>query len=307
MIGKKIAKRAKMTTNSPLKGVITALVTPFKNGEVDLKSFSRLVQRQLSDGVEGFVINGTTGESPNLTAEEVKALYRVARAEVGSRLPVILGAGTNSTAATVERVREAERLGADAALVVVPYYNRPPQRGLEAHFREAARAANIPILIYNVPGRTSVSLSSETAIRLSEEPNILGLKDATGDMEVLAELRDRVPPGFSMMSGDDVSCVKYCLEGGHGVIAVASHVIGAEMAALVRAARGGDASAADRYQSQFGGFLRELYCESNPIPVKQALYFMGIIDSPELRLPLVSLDKKFHEGLKSCLRQIGKI
>ena len=294
-------------TESQLGGVITALVTPFNKGELDLASLRRLVRHQLEQGVQGFVINGTTGESPTLKWSEVETLFETVRTEVAGQVPLILGTGSNCTATSVEKTRRAAELKADAALVVVPYYNKPPQRGLEQHFTAVAHAASIPVVLYNVPGRTIANLEPATAGRLSRVDGIVGIKDATGDMGVLESLRSAARPGFVLLSGDDGSCVDFCARGGQGVIAVASHVIGREMVEAVTQARSGKAGVAEAYQAEFASLMRWLYCEANPIPVKMALHWMGLLTSAELRLPMIALDEKFHKDLKACLKDLAKI
>lgn len=288
-------------------GVITALITPFKNGEVDLNSYRRLLRSQLDQGVDGFVVNGTTGESPTLTREEVRILFEVAKTEVAGQVPLILGTGSNATAKTVEMTRWAETLSPDGVLVVVPYYNKPPQRGLKLHFETVARATKLPVLLYNVPSRTLVSLDAATVQSLSDVDNIVGIKDATGNMETLSQLRSAVPKDFILLSGDDGTCVEFCSSGGNGVIAVASHVIGSEMKQALDLATQGQKQITESYSSKYKELMKHLYCEANPIPVKMALHWMGILDSPELRAPLVELAPEFHKDFRSCLKNLGKI
>ena len=293
--------------NKEIKGVITALVTPFQRGEVDYASYRKLIRAQLDQGVEGFVINGTTGESPCLNFNETEKLFEVAKHEVGGAVPLIIGTGSNSTRKTVEFTRAANAWGPDAVLVVVPYYNRPPQRGLVAHFTEVARASTAPLLLYNVPSRTVTQLEPDTVIALSTVENIAGLKDATGDLAILEQIKAGVPADFTLLSGDDGTCVDFAARGGAGVIAVASHVIGREMRRAIDDARAGDAGAAVGYRNKFAPLLKALYLEPNPIAVKMALHWMGLIASPELRAPLVPLDERHHEELRACLRNLAKI
>jgi 4-hydroxy-tetrahydrodipicolinate synthase len=293
-----------MTPIEP-RGVFTALVTPFKKGELDLVSFRRLLHAQVEQGVDGFVINGTTAESPNLSFEEIKTLYEVARGETG--LPLIVGTGSNSTARTIEMTRAVAAWKPAAALVVVPYYNKPPQAGLLKHFRAVAAQGGLPVILYNVPSRTVAALAPETTGELSREEGVIGIKDATGDMAVLEELKKRARPGFTLLSGDDATCVEFCARGGHGVIAVASHIIGREMKEAIARTRAGAGDAAADYGRKYGALFKWLYCEANPIPVKMALHWMGLLESPELRAPLVELDVKFHKELRTCLGELGKI
>ena len=290
-----------------INGVITALVTPFQGGEVDYPSFRKLIRHQLDQGVQGFVVNGTTGESPCLNFNETEKLFEVAKHEVAGEVPLIIGTGSNSTRKTVEFTRAANAWEPDAVLVVVPYYNRPPQRGMVQHFTEVARASRAPVLLYNVPSRTVANLEPATAGILSRDPNIMGLKDASGDLAGLDRVRAEVDDEFVLLSGDDVSCVDFVARGGRGVIGVASHVIGREMRRAIEDASGGAADAGSAYAQKFGALLRALYLEPNPIAVKMALHWMGLISSPELRSPLVPLDERFHEELRTCLRQLAKI
>jgi 4-hydroxy-tetrahydrodipicolinate synthase len=283
------------------RGVITALVTPFKDGELDEASLIRLLHHQLAQGVNGLVLNGTTGESPTLTRKELRRLWQISKSEVGNQLPLIIGAGSNSTVGTCELAKEVSAWGPSALLSVVPYYSRPPQRGLIQHFTAVAQASKVPVILYNVPSRSVANLEVDSILALSRVPNIAGLKDATGDMAVLRAMKGDLPPHFSLLSGDDATCVEYCASGGHGVIAVSSHVIGAEIKQYL--AQGLVAE----YQARFAELFRCLYIEANPIPVKMALHKMGLIDSPELRLPLVALEQKFHKELEKCLKELGKI
>lgn len=293
-------------SGNKFSGVITALVTPFKNGAVDLPSLKRVVHSQTEQGVNGFVVNGTTGESPTLSFDEVQSIYETVRAAAPDKT-VIVGTGSNSTAKTVETTRKVMAWKPDGVLVVVPYYNRPPQRGLQLHFEEAAKASNVPVLLYNVPGRTVANLEPATAGRLSRVANIAGIKDATGDMKVLTQLRQECRDGFAFLSGDDGTCVDFCANGGHGVIGVASHIIGREMGEAMKKAAAGDKNIGEQYKDKYAPLMKYLYCEANPIPVKAALHFMGLIDSPEMRAPLVPLDEKFHKELQACLKNLGRM
>ncbi len=288
------------------EGVITALITPFSQGAVDYTSLESLVQNQLDQGVDGFVINGTTAESPTLSETEIEKIFGIAKSIVGGKVPLILGTGSNSTAKTVESTIKAGRLGADAVLVVTPYYNKPPQRGLIAHFRAVADASPIPVILYNVPGRTITSIDPETVGELAHHPRIVGLKEATGDLELFKKIKAVVPKDFSLLSGDDPTCVEFCELGGAGVISVISHIIGAELKKFLKAARQQDHSAAKEYKA-YAELNRLTYIEANPIPVKAAMYLMKIIRSPELRLPLVTMMTENMKLLEAELRRLGKI
>jgi 4-hydroxy-tetrahydrodipicolinate synthase len=288
-------------------GVITALITPFYKGKVDYKSLQKLVQKQLSGGVQGFVVNGTTAESPTLSFEEIEKIFKLVKNEVGHNFPLILGTGSNSTAETIKKTKQASKLGASAALVVVPYYNKPPQRGLVAHYRAVAKDAKVPVLLYNVPGRTVISMQPETVIELSKIKNIIGIKEASGNINCLTSMQAGIAHRpFLFSSGDDSTCIEFILRGGHGVVSVISHVIPRQLRELSDRARGGDTTAMKDY-AKFQNLNRLLGIEANPIPVKAMLYEMGIIRSPELRLPLVSLAKEHAPAVNAELKQLGLI
>ncbi len=295
-------------TNKLFNGAITAVVTPFKRGDFDRPSFVKLLHQQMAQNIDGVVINGTTGESPNLKLDEIKTMYDIARAEArGTGLKVIVGTGSNSTQKTCELSQLVSAWAPEALLVVVPYYNRPPQRGMVQHFQAVAQAASVPIILYNVPSRTVANLDPQSVIELSHHKNICGIKDATGDMRILQEIINGVPSDFCLLSGDDASCVEFVYGGGDGVISVSSHLIGREMKDAMARAKSGEAAASSSYRLQYQEFMRLLYIEANPIPVKMALHWSGILESPELRLPLVALDKKFHGEFKACLKNLKKL
>jgi 4-hydroxy-tetrahydrodipicolinate synthase len=293
-----------MSANS-FKGVITALITPFKNGAIDVSSFKRLIKYQLDQGIHGFVINGTTAESPTLTKKEVKDLFDIAKSEVAGQVPLIVGTGTNSTAATAELTREVGGWGADGVLVVVPYYNKPPQRGLVEHFKTVAQSSSLPVFLYNVPGRTITTLEPETIGEIAKTKNVIGIKEATGNMELLEKIKAQVNPNFILLSGDDGTFVDFCARGGHGTIAVASHFIGKDMIAFMERAHGGDKKAVSEYTEKYTELMKWLYIEANPIPVKMVMHWLGVIETQEIRLPLVPLDEKFHKDFKACLKKLN--
>jgi 4-hydroxy-tetrahydrodipicolinate synthase len=288
-------------------GLITALVTPFKDGAVDYKSLKKLLAAQLDDGVQGFVVNGTTAESPTLSDKEVKEIFDFTRNEVAGQVPIIVGAGSNSTERAAAFSNEVSKWRADGVLVVVPYYNKPPQRGMIAHFREVAKTASVPVLLYNVPSRTVAGLEAETVGTLGECENIIGIKEATGDMNLLAQIQKQVQKNFILLSGDDGTCIDFVERGGHGVISVSSHIIAKDMRVFLDRAIAHDKKADAEFKDKYRDFMRLLYCEANPIPVKMVLYWMGLIASPEMRLPLVSLDEKFHKEFKTCLKNLELI
>jgi 4-hydroxy-tetrahydrodipicolinate synthase len=276
-----------------IKGVITALVTPFKNDQIDFISLEKIVQAQVKAGVQGFVINGTTGESPTLTGKDRREIFLAVRKMVPKDFPLIMGTGSNSTAKSIEETRGAESLGADAVLVVVPYYNKPPQRGLLEHFTAIANAAKIPNILYNVPGRTVTSLELNTIKQLSLHPQIMGIKEASGNVGFAKEIRAACGRDFVLLSGDDGTYDEFMKAGGDGVISVASHII--PQAFL------------DRNVSQFKALVDYLFKESNPIPVKMALFLMGLLQTPECRLPLVTMSEENKPGLKKLLLENGLI
>lgn len=294
-----------MTEKTNFGGVITALCTPFEGGEVDYDSLKKLIKFQMDQGVNGFVVNGTTAESPTLTRREVWEIFDFVKSEVGGQIPLIVGTGSNSTAQTVEFTREVGKWGADAVLVVVPYYNKPPQRGLLAHFKEVAKASLVPVITYNVPSRTVAGFEPETVGFLSRVDNIVGIKEATGNMDLLRRIKDVSSQKFTLLSGDDGTCVDFCAKGGQGVISVSSHIIGKDMAAFMERALAGDAQADAEYKTKYAEFMKHLYIEANPIPLKMALHWMGIIQTPDMRLPLTYLDEKFHKEFKTCLTNLG--
>jgi len=291
-------------------GLFTALITPFQKGRVDFKSLKKLVRHQLDNDVQGFVVNGTTAESPTLTKEEVSQIFKAVRKEAGKKFPLILGTGSNSTAETIKKTKMAVSLGADAALVVVPYYNKPPQRGMVAHFQAVAKSTKKPIILYNVPGRTVVSMTAETVLDLAKVKNIIGIKEASGNLQTLAAIKKGSPPNFILSSGDDVTAVDFISQGGHGVISVISHVIPKQMYEICSRAASADADirrrACDEYK-RCAELNRLLGVEANPIPVKMMLHYMGIIASPELRLPMMSLSLEYQSTVRNELKRLGII
>lgn len=287
------------------KGVFTALVTPFKQGQVDLASLEKLVKFQLQNGVNGFVINGTTAESPTLSFQEVSEIFKNVRNWVGKNVPLIMGTGSNSTAKTIEDTKKAKELGADAVLVVVPYYNKPPQRGLEQHFRAVAQATTLPVILYNVPGRTITSLDPETVKNIAVEKNVIGIKEATGKVEISQKIIELIGNSFVMLSGDDGTYVEFLGIGGHGVISVASHILPRQFADWTMLAKSGKIEQARAEIKKYAKVIDLLFIEANPIPVKKALQLMGILTSSECRLPLVELENKYTELLKDEMKKVG--
>lgn len=288
-----------------LKGTFTALVTPFKAGKVDYASLEKLVKHQLTGGIDGFVINGTTGESPTLTSTEKAEVFKVVRALCSPGTPLIMGTGSNNTAQTIEDSRRAEDLGADAILVVVPYYNKPPQRGLYEHFRAVATSVKIPTILYNVPGRTITSLATQTIRDLSKVSGIVGIKDATGNIETAQETISTCGRDFIMLSGDDGTYVEFLGVGGHGVISVASLVIPSQMVQWKKWVQAGQLDKARADIEKYNDLINLLFIEANPIPVKKALQLMGVIESAELRLPLAELTPAHADKLQAEMKKVG--
>ncbi|WP_373998610.1 4-hydroxy-tetrahydrodipicolinate synthase [Bdellovibrio bacteriovorus] len=287
------------------KGTFTALITPFKNDKVDYTSLDRLLKQQLDGGVDGFVVNGTTAESPTLSTQEVGELFKHIRKFVGDKVPLIMGTGSNDTAKSIETSRKAEEMGADAILVVVPYYNKPPQRGLFEHFKAVASSVKIPTLLYNVPGRTITSLATETIRDLAKVPGVIGIKEATGKIDLAQDIIKACGKDFVMLSGDDGTYVDFLGAGGHGVISVATHVIPAQMVQWKKWVSEGQIEKARADINKYMNLINLLFVEANPIPIKKALQLMGVIDSASLRLPLVELTPEHTESLKAEMKKVG--
>ncbi len=267
------------------RGVITALVTPFSGGEVDYAAFGRLVERQVAAGVHGVVPVGTTGETSTLTMEEHREVVRLCVEKAAGRIKVIAGAGSNNTAESLELARHAKVVGADAVLCVAPYYNKPSQEGLYQHFKALNDQVQIPVLLYNVPGRTVVDMSNDTIARLARLPNIVGIKDATGALDRMSQLRVEIAEGFSFISGDDPTFLGYMAHGGHGVISVTSNVAPAQMVALYNAVNQGAWDAARQWQDRLIKLHKVLFADSSPSPTKYAMSRLGLC-SEEVRLPI---------------------
>lgn len=288
------------------EGVFTALVTPFKNGEVDWASLKSLVRMQIEGGVQGLVISGTTGESPTISLEETKKIFDFVRGESGGVLRLVVGTGSNSTSTTIATTKQAQSWGAEVALVVVPYYNKPSQRGLLEHFTAIAREGGLPVILYNVPGRTITKLELPTIQKLAEVPGIIAIKEASGDIEFGKSIAQST--GLLLSSGDDGTCFALAGVGGRGVISVISHLIPKEFSNwMKRAASGESEKVSQEFATKYGALNNALYVEANPIPVKYALWKMGVIASPELRLPLTALDESHRANLDALLKQGGLV
>ena len=272
-----------------IRGSIVALVTPFNaSGAVDYEALKRLVEFHVSEGTHGIVAVGTTGESATLSHSEDRDVIRATVDFVAGRIPVIAGAGSNATAEACQLTEAATLAGADAILSVAPYYNKPPQAGLLAHFRAVAKSTDLPVILYNVPGRTVTDISDDTTLELAEVSNISGIKDATGDLDRAKYLLEHRPEGFAVYSGDDPTAMELCLMGGDGDISVTANVAPRLMASMIEFALAGNFREAEATNNQLRGLHSELFVEPNPIPSKWALSEMGIMGS-DCRLPLVPL------------------
>jgi 4-hydroxy-tetrahydrodipicolinate synthase len=271
------------------------------DGALDLDTLRRLIDWHIAEGSDGIVIVGTTGESPTVSYDEHCLLIRTTVEQVAGRVPVIAGTGANSTAEAIELTACAKAAGAQAGLSVVPYYNKPTQEGLYQHFRKIAEAVDLPLILYNVPGRTVTDLSNDTTLRLADVPGIVGIKDATGSMERAADLLRRAPEGFALYTGDDASALPFMLLGGHGVISVTANVAPKMMHELCAAAFAGNLARARELNNALLPLHSKLFVEANPIPVKWACAELGLI-SPALRLPLTPLSAGLHDTVRDALR-----
>ena len=288
-----------------LKGSLVAIVSPmFEDGSLDLDAFRRLVDWHIVEGTGGIVVVGTTGESPTVDFEEHTLLIKTAIEQAAGRVPVIAGTGANSTREAIDLQAFAKKAGADICLSVVPYYNRPTQEGLYRHFRAIAEAVDIPMIVYNVPGRTVCDMHNDTALRLAQVPNIVGIKDATGNLERGADLVRRAPKGFAIYSGDDATALALTLMGGDGVISVTANVAPRLMHDMCGAAFAGDLARARAVNNKLLGLHRHLFVEANPIPVKWVLQQMDLIRGG-IRLPLTPLSSSFHDLLRGAMEQAG--
>ena len=267
------------------KGIITALITPFYQGEVDKKSFINLIHNQLSEGINGFVINGTTAESPTLKEKEVFDLVSWAQAEVAGKVPLILGIGHNSTQKALENLDKAAEWKMDGVLAVTPYYNKPSQEGLLKHFTKIAQASNLPVLLYNVPSRTQTKIEIPTILQLAKEEMIVGIKEASGDCDFYSQLLSSPPSNFTITSGDDGTFLDLVEKGGHGVISVTSQFMLPAMKKFYDQVLSRKKTFLD-FQNQYGKVIEHTFKVTNPMMVKQILFHKKIIRSPELRLPL---------------------
>lgn len=288
------------------KGAIVAIITPFKNGQVDEEALRKLIEFQIENGTSGIVPCGTTGESATLTHEEHDRVIEITIDAVKKRIPVIAGTGSNSTAEALRLTKHACEAGADGALVVCPYYNRPTQEGLYQHYKAIAEEVPIPIVVYNIPGRTGVNMNPDTLARLAKIPNIVGVKEAAGSIKQMSDIIGLCDPDFDVLSGDDAFTLPLLALGGKGIISVISNVAPADMAEMVSAFEAGDLEKARRLHYKMIPLIDSLFVETNPVPVKAALSMMGMIEY-ELRLPLCKLTQGSYDRLKKAMTDYGLI
>ena len=288
-----------------LQGSLVAIVTPMlEDGSLDFDAFRKLIDWHIKEGTDGIVVVGTTGESPTVDFDEHRLLIKTAVEHAAKRVPIIAGTGANSTREAVELSVYAKDAGADMSLSVVPYYNKPTQEGMYRHFRAIAEAVDIPQILYNVPGRTVADIANDTVLRLAQIPNIVGIKDATANLERGADLLRRKPGEFLVFSGDDATGLALMLLGGHGVISVTANAAPRLMRDMCAAALAGDMAKARALNNRLMGLHRHLFCEANPIPVKWAVQQMGLIKGG-IRLPLTPLSDACHAQVREAMTQAG--
>lgn len=285
-------------------GSLVAIITPMlADGQVDYVSLKKLLNYQVDNGTDGLVIMGTTGEAATIPFSEQLTVMQFVIDEVQGRVKIIAGNGSNSTAEAIEKTKQLNELAIDGFLTVTPYYNKPTQAGMVAHFKAVAAATDKPVLLYNVPGRTGVDMLAETVATLSAVPNIVGIKEATGSLARLAELQKLCPNEFLLLSGDDASACEFLLQGGHGVISVTTNVAPLAMSQMIKAAVQQDRTTAEQIDQTLQGLHRDLFIESNPIPSKWALWRLGLINSDFARLPLTQLEPIHQSAIEQALHQ----
>ena len=289
-----------------LKGAMTAIVTPFKGGKVDEEAFRRLIRRQIEAGIDGLVPCGTTGEAATMELDEYEKVIGIAVEECKGKVPVLAGAGTNNTKKVIELANIAKGAGADAILSVAPYYNKPTQEGLYLHYKTIAEKCDLPLVLYNVPGRTSVNILPKTVIRLSEIDNIVGIKEASGSLNQVSEIIEGAKEGFSVISGDDFLTLPMMAIGGTGVISVTANVVPELVARQYDAFVEGNLDEARSLHHKLFKLHLAMFYETNPIPVKTALAMMGLIEE-EFKLPLCKMSDENKERLREVLKSMGLI
>jgi 4-hydroxy-tetrahydrodipicolinate synthase len=289
------------------RGTFTALVTPFQNDEIDVGAFERLIETQIEGGVAGIVPVGTTGESPTLSHEERERVIEMAVNFAGKRCLVLAGTGSNSTREAIAYTKAAEKLSADGALLVAPYYNKPSQEGLFRHFRAIAQSTALPLMLYNIPSRCGVDIGAQTVVRLAAEcPNIVSIKEASGSVDRVSELHTRLPDGFTILSGDDSLTLPFLSVGAVGVVSVASNLFPAKIVELVHAFLSGDAKRAQRLHQIFLPLFKDLFIEPNPVPAKMALSWRGAM-SGECRLPLCEMSGANEARLRKTVEDLERV
>lgn len=287
-----------------LKGSITALITPFKGGEIDWTNFDKLVEWQIEQGTHGLVPCGTTGESPTLSHADHKAIIRRCVQVVNGRVPVIAGTGSNSTAEAIELTEDAKEAGADYCLSVTPYYNKPTQAGMVAHFDAIQKAVDLPVILYDIPGRSIVEMDMDTIATLSALPNIAGIKDATGDLSRVCAMRERVSSDFILLTGDDASTAGFYAQGGHGCISVVSNIAPKAAAELFNSWEREDLKTFASIRDQLAPLARDLFCESSPAPVKYAAAKLGLCEE-EARLPILPATDSARAKIDAAMKHAG--
>ncbi|WP_455919173.1 4-hydroxy-tetrahydrodipicolinate synthase [Priestia megaterium] len=285
--------------------VLTAMVTPFdQNGEIDFNATKTLVEHLITNGTDGLVVAGTTGESPTLTTEEKIELFKCVVEAAAGRVHVIAGTGSNNTQASMSLTKLAEETGVDGIMLVAPYYNKPSQEGLYQHFKTIAESTSLPVMLYNIPGRSIVNISVETVVHLSEIPNVVSIKEASGNLDAMAEIISKTPSDFTLYSGDDGLTIPVLAIGGAGVISVASHIIGNDMQEMINAFKNGDVQKAAATHRNLLPIMRALFIAPSPSPVKAALNLNGI-QVGGVRLPMVPLSNKEQSALEKVLQASG--
>jgi 4-hydroxy-tetrahydrodipicolinate synthase len=293
------------TPSAPYRGTYTALVTPFRDDKVDEKAFARLLEEQVAAGIDGVIPVGTTGESATLSTEEHLRVIEMAVAVVNRRTKVIAGTGSNSTTEAVYYTQQAEKLGADGVLIVAPYYNKPSQAGVFAHYAKLAESTKLPIITYSIPGRCGIEISIDTMSSLvAKHANIVAIKEAGGSIERFSQLRQALPENISILSGDDSMTLPVLAVGGHGVISVASNLIPKEVGDMVRAFLAGKPAEAEKIHRRLYPIFRDLFIEANPVPCKAAIARKGWM-TEEVRLPLVGLQPQSRVKLEATLKSLG--
>ena len=287
------------------QGAMVAVVTPFKDGQLDENGLRQLIEFQIANGTRGIIPCGTTGESPTLSHEEHERVVAITVEQVNKRIPVIAGTGSNNTAEAIRFTKHARKVGADGALMISPYYNKPTQEGLYQHYRKVAESVDIPIIVYNIPGRTAVNIEPDTMARLARIDNIVGVKEATGSMKQIMDIIARCGEDFVVLSGEDYITFPLMCVGGKGVISVTSNIVPADMAKMCDLGLAGQWDEARVLSYRLLPLCHALFYETNPAPVKAALAMMGKIDSPEVRLPLVPMSEANREKLRRDLVAYG--